>query len=910
MYTLNRLLISDLTTEHLINPVGIDCASPRFCWKLKSGGFNVEQTAWQMILFEKDRQIFDTGRIQSSQSTETVLPGFEAQPVTRYDMQVTVWDNKGRSASAFGFFETGRMGMPFKSSWVEPVQEPTPSSMDSERDGDTMAENAIPRDADGNRTYEEFRPAQYIRIPFNIRKSVRGMRIYATAHGLYRLEINGTCPRQRLLAPENTAYHRLLLYQTYDVTEFLRPGENVIGAVLADGWWAGRVGTTADCCQYGNTTGLLLDGEIAYADGTTDFISAEQGLSCTGPVIFSDLFVGEKYDAGKEMPGWSMPGFDDRNWLPVLKKEYPKDRLKGQAMPPVRSIKEFTPEVVFHAPNGDLILDAGQVLAGVTEIRLEAKAGQEIHLEHFEVLGKDGNYFNSILNVNKDQTDIYITKDGYQTWCPAFTYHGFRYVRITGWPGRISPDNFRIHVLASEMENIGYFHTSDERLNQLQSNIWWSQVSNTVSIPTDCPQREKAGWTGDIMAYAPTLCFNRMADPFLTSWMDNVRAEQMENGAIPMIVPYLKAYATFLKNNLGTDTSCGWGDAVIMVPYALYKAYGDRRVLEENYEAMGRWMDYIRSRAQNVHPEDWADWDEERKERSRYLWNTDFHFGDWLIPSIVLGNPDAMAMNRTAYATMGTVAPAYYAFSARNMAEISEILGKEAEAAEYQALYSKIRDAFIAEYVHEDGTMDADYQGIYVIALRMGLVPEELRGQMVRHLCDLIRRNHDCLDTGFLSVLFLMDVLTDNGRADVAYKLLFQTACPGWLYEVEKGGTTMWESWGAIGEDGTVSTYSYNHYAFGCVGDWMYRHLGGLQPIEPGYRKFRVAPSFDSGLTSAAVSEETPYGKAAVEWHLADGHAFVHAEIPPNTKAVIDLPGKEPITVGSGQYDYIISNGV
>ena len=276
----------------------------------------------------------------------------------------------------------------------------------------------------------------------------------------------------------------------------------------------------------------------------------------------------------------------------------------------------------------------------------------------------------------------------------------------------------------------------------------------------------------------------------------------------------------------------------------------------------------------------------------------------------MLGNPDAMAMNRTAYATMGTVAPAYYAFSARNMAEISEILGKEAEAAEYQALYSKIRDAFIAEYVHEDGTMDADYQGIYVIALRMGLVPEELRGKMVRHLCDLIRRNHDCLDTGFLSVLFLMDVLTDNGRADVAYKLLFQTACPGWLYEVEKGGTTMWESWGAIGEDGTVSTYSYNHYAFGCVGDWMYRHLGGLQPIEPGYKKFRVAPSFDSGLTSVAVSEETPYGKAAVEWHLADGHAFVHAEVPPNAKAVIDLPGKEPITVGSGQYDYIISNGV
>ena len=405
------------------------------------------------------------------------------------------------------------------------------------------------------------------------------------------------------------------------------------------------------------------------------------------------------------------------------------DNLVGQSMPPVRPVKIFEPERVFTAPNGDIIVDAGQVLAGVTALTVACEAGREIRLQHFEVLDKDGNFFDSILNTNKEQTDIYITRDGAQTWHPRFTYHGFRYVRVTGWPGMPRTSDFRIIALASEMDDIGRMTTSDLRLNQLLSNIWWSQISNTISIPTDCPQREKAGWTGDIMAYAPTLCFNRDANAFLSSWMDSVRAEQMADGAVPMIVPYLKAYATFLRDNLGTDTSCGWGDAAIIVPLRVYEAYGNRRILEDNYETMARWMEYIDERARNHHPEGYEGWDDERKARSRWLWNTDFHFGDWLIPSIVLGNPDAMAMNQTAYATMGIVAPAYYAFSAKNMSKIAAILGKEGDARRYAELYEHIREAFIAEYVHDDGTMDADFQGIYVIALQMDLVPEDVQAE-------------------------------------------------------------------------------------------------------------------------------------------------------------------------------------
>ena len=397
------------------------------------------------------------------------------------------------------------------------------------------------------------------------------------------------------------------------------------------------------------------------------------------------------------------------------------------------------------------------------------------------------------------------------------------------------------------MDEIRSFETSDPQLNQLQKNIVWSQISNTLSIPTDCPQRERAGWTGDIMAFAPTMCFNRESNAFLTRWMQSVRADQLPNGAVPDVVPYMKAYQGVNKL-FGTDTSCGWGDAVIIVPLAVYRAYGDTKILEQNYEAMIKWMNYIYDRTQNHHPDDYAAWDKTRQERSKYLWNTDFHFGDWLVPSMVLGNPDGGAMMDTAFATKDIVAPAYYAFSARSMKAVAEALGKKEDAAYYQDLYEKIREAFIEEYVSAEGLIEPDLQGIYVIALKNGLVTDELRPKMVLHLCELIEKNGNCLDTGFLSVLFLMDVLCENGCRDYAYKLLYQKKCPSWLYEVEHGATTMWESWGAVLEDGTVSTYSYNHYAFGCIGEWLYREIGGLQALEPGYKKIRFAPDLKLSL--------------------------------------------------------------
>ena len=429
-------------------------------------------------------------------------------------------------------------------------------------------------------------------------------------------------------------------------------------------------------------------------------------------------------------------------------------------------------------------------------------------------------------------------------------------------------------------------------------------MANTISIPTDCPQRERAGWTGDIMVFAPTLCMNQKADAFLTRWMRNLRADQLDNGAVPNVVPYLKSYRLMAKNGSGFDTSCGWGDAVLHVPLAVYWQYGDKRILEENYESMKSWLSYIQDRAENHHPVDYDTWEEDRKQRSKYLWNTDFHYGDWLVPSMVLGNKDAMAMIKTARATMGYVAPEYYANSAKTLSQIAGYLGKEQDVLYYTQLYDNIKKAFIEEYINEDGKFELDLQGIYIIALNNGLYTDELRPKMVGHLRELIKLNRGCLDTGFLSVAYLMDVLCENNCRDLAYSLLYQNQCPSWLYEVEHGATTMWESWGAIGENGEVSTYSYNHYAFGCIGEWIYRELGGIQVVEPGYKRFRIKPAFDCGLTCAEAKMDTPYGLLKVNWSIGENSNFLQVTVPCNTSAEIVLPQNKTQMVGSGQYTF------
>jgi alpha-L-rhamnosidase len=903
---MSNLSISKMTVEHMTAPVGLDVKAPRFAWVLEnSAQQNIVQAAYQLQIFSEHTSVADTGRVSAADSIEVKIPGFEAAPKTAYQVQLRVWDNEGNEAAAETGFETGFLGTGWEASWYEPEQVPTEPSVDYDGEG-TNVEATVEVVEEKERDFAEFRPAQYIRIPVQVGKKLTKARTYMTSHGVYRFYVNGSRPDDREFAPDNTAYQGFLQYQTYDITPYLKEGKNILGITVGDGWWVGRVGLTGDSCQYGTTLGLILQTELFYEDGTKEVVTGADGVSATGALVFSDIFVGEKYDATKELVGWEKADYDDSSWKKLNPVSYGTENLSGQYGEPVRPIKVFKPISIIKTPKGETVLDVGQVMAGQIEATITAEAGREIKFEHSEVLDADGNYYNNILGINKEQTDIYVTKEGTQTYRPIFSYHGFRYVKISGWNGEPSVDDFTVYVLSSQMDDIGTFTTSNEKLNQLQHNIYWSQISNTLSIPTDCPQRERAGWTGDIMAFSPTLCFNRNADAFLTRWMKSLRIDQRPDGAVTDVVPYLRAYELMNKAS-GFHTSCGWGDAVILVPLAAYRAYGDKQILADNYDAMVKWMDYIKGRCENNHPEGYESWDEAHKARSRYLWNTDFHFGDWLVPSMVLGNPDGGAMINTALATKEYVAPAYYAFSAKNMKAVAEALGKTEDAKAFGELYENIKKAYIEEYVSDEGRIPQELQGLYVIALKNDLVSEEARPKMAAHLREMIEQNDNCLDTGFLSVLFLMDVLCENGMRDLAYKILYQTKCPSWLYEVEHGATTMWESWGAVLEDGTVSTYSYNHYAFGCVGEWMYKTLGGLKLLEPGYKRFAVSPDYDCGLSNASVSQDSPYGNIEVSWKKENSSVELNVKVPVNTTAEIALENGNTVTVGSGSYRYVIA---
>ncbi len=583
------------------------------------------------------------------------------------------------------------------------------------------------------------------------------------------------------------------------------------------------------------------------------------------------------------MPGWSAPGFDDSGWNPVTLADHGYGNLVAQYGEPVRAVQALPAVQVLTTPAGETVVDFGQVIAGRMRMTVRGPTGTEVFLQHGEVLDEHGNFFQNISWRNKDQTDVYVLRGGgEETYEPTFTFHGFRYVKVTGYPGEVRPEDFTAVVLASDLPPAGTFETSDPRLNRLQANIVWSQRGNFLSIPTDCPQRERTGWTGDIQAFAPTAVFNMGVKAFLTRWLRNVQREQLPDGQIPNFVPTTPSMA----DPFNAPSSAGWGDACIIVPWVLYREYADEGVLAESYPTMQRWLAYIERQAANGLPEGMTpeQLTPAERERQRYLWNTGFHFGDWLIPSIP--NPVEGAL-----ATRELVATCFYAYSAGLLARVARVLGKTEDAERYAELNRRVRRAFTEEYLSADGRLKAHFQGIYVLALHLGMIPEESRPGVLGQLLGLIEANGDRLDTGFASVPFLLDVLCDHGRADVAYRLLFQTECPSWLYEVERGATTIWETWRAITPDGKVQPVSYNHYAFGCVGDWMYRRLGGLWRLEPGYRHFAVRPDFGCGLTWVRTRHETVYGTAAVFWTRKSDGLTLEVTVPAGTTATVHLPG-------------------
>jgi alpha-L-rhamnosidase len=591
----------------------------------------------------------------------------------------------------------------------------------------------------------------------------------------------------------------------------------------------------------------------------------------------SDIYDGETYDARREQAGWSEPGLDDHDWVGVRVVGRDLATLIAPSGPPVRRMQIVKPAAVTHSPSGRTIVDFGQNIVGRVRLTVTGRAGQTITLRHAEVLEK-GEICTRPLRFAA-ATDRYTLRGGgSETWEPRFTYHGFRFVDVEGWPGEPGADDLVGVVCHSDLERIGWFECSDPLINRLHENVVWSMRGNFLDVPTDCPQRdERLGWTGDIQVFAPTACFLYDTAGFLTSWLADLAVDQDANGAVPFFVPDI---------NDGPVVPAGaWGDASVIVPWVIYSRYGDAGILEAQFGSMRAWVDHVHHLAGD-----------------RLLWDKGFQFGDWLDPA---APPERPGDARTDSALVAT---AYFARSAELVARAAAVLGRRAEARRYGSLSHRVRKAFAGEYVSASGRMAGDTATAYSLALQFGLLPSD--GQRRRagaRLAQLVRESGYRISTGFVGTPLVCDALCSVGEHQAAFRLLTQRACPSWLYPVTMGATTVWERWDSMLPDGSVNpgdTTSFNHYALGAVADWLHRVVGGLSPAEPGYRRIEFHPLIGGGLTHARVRHRTPYGLAECAWRIEEGRIQVEVTVPPNCTAHVSLPrtGSAPIDVGAGTH--------
>jgi alpha-L-rhamnosidase len=750
-------------------------------------------------------------------------------------------------------------------------------------------------------------PAPLLRHSFSADSGIVAARVYATSLGLYELRLNGQRVGDAVLTPGWTSYDHRLQYQTYDVTDLVHEGDNALGAILGDGWYRGYMGFTGERNMYGDRLALLLQLHLTYADGRGEIIGSDgQWRATRGPIQMSDIYNGEIYDARQEKLGWDTAGYDDNDWCGVRQLDHTKEIVVAQDGPFIRRHEELRPARIFHSPKGETILDFGQNMVGWIQLRVRGPVGTTITLRHAEVLDQQGNLYTENLR-RADQTTRYTLKgltDADEVFEPHFTFQGFQYVAVEGFPGEPTLDNFTGVVIHSDTPSTGTFECSNPLINQLQHNIVWGQKGNFVDVPTDCPQRdERLGWTGDTQVFIRTACFNMNVPTFFTKWLRDLSADQ-RNGSVPHVVPDLIAKTGL--GELGDEAGSGaaaWGDAAVICPWTIYLCYGDTRLLAEQYESMTAWVNYIHSR---------TDGD--------YIWRKDFQFGDWLD---YRGQDDRLPTPVTNYELIGT---AFFAYSADLLAKAARVLGKTAEAERYDDLANKVKAAFNDEFVTPAGRVGPNTQTAYLLALHFDLLPEAMRPLAVERLVAEIEQEQYHLTTGFVGTPYLCHVLSRYGHTDVAYKLLNQEDYPSWLYPVKQGATTIWERWDGIKPDGSfqdAGMNSFNHYAYGAIGEWLYRVVAGIEldPAQPGYKHIILRPQPGGGLTQAAGRLKTLYGELVSQWAIEDDTFEWTVVVPPNTTATVHLPPEKGGTitrngqavsglvheVGAGEYRFVVS---
>ena len=855
---LTILGISSLTCEYRSELLGTDVLRPRFSWQLVSELRGTGQTAYRLQVIGSEAEFespsWDTGRVESDQSIQVEYDGPLLQSRCRYHYRVKVWDNFGRESdwSDIAWWEMGLLTPEeWKAAWITPDPEVY----------DLHAKEVF-----------------MLRKRFEAQEGIRSARIYATAAGVYEIYVNGQRVGDELLAPGWTSYKHRHQYQTYDVTSQIQSGANGMGVLLGDGWFKGELTWLSKRNIYGDRRAMLLQLCIQYADGSEEWMGTDPSWkSSTGPILLSELYAGEIYDARLEKTDWNEAYAEEDEWAGTIAIQHPVDHLVAQENWPTRVTQHIHPEQVLRTPAGEIVLDMGQNLVGRIRMILNVPAETKITLQHAEVLDKQGNFYTGNLRKAK-QTVEYIAKGGTtENYAPHFTFQGFRYVKVEGFPYQqddILMNAFIAEVIHSDMALSGTFECSHPMVNQLQRNIVWGQRGNFLDVPTDCPQRdERLGWTGDAQVFIRTAAFNYHIGPFMTKWLRDLKADQRPSGSVPYVIPNaLEDYTSTMWGD-ETFTSSAWGDAATVCPWIVYLMYGDARLLAEQYGSMKAWVEFIRAQG-----------------TEEYLWNTGFQFGDWLALDAHEGSYFGATPNEL-------VATAFFALSTKIVRDAAVVLEYEEDARTYDTLWNGIVAKFREHFMTREGRMAASTQTAHILPLVFSLVEGNDRKLIANDLNELIIRNDYHLDTGFVGTPYLCLALSDNGYHETAVKLLLQDAYPSWLYSISKGATTIWEHWDGIKPDGSFwsdDMNSYNHYAYGAVGDWMYRYVAGLSmdESEPAYKKIVIHPRITEGeLHYARVSYASPYGSIKCGWHITDAGIELTATIPVNTRAEITLPG-------------------
>ncbi|MGI8950116.1 MAG: family 78 glycoside hydrolase catalytic domain [Chitinophagaceae bacterium] len=848
-FSFAQITVRNLLTENLSNPICLDVLQPRFSWQIiDSTEKNVMQIAYEIRMsenaasLEKGQKIFwSSGKILSDSSVHVAYKGNALQSNQKYFWQVKVWDNSGKNSawSAPAFFKMGLLdSTDWKAKWIEVG----------------YVEDSV------------MRPSPLFRKEFSSTKKIQSATAYITAHGLYEANINGEKVGDAYLTPGWTSYNKRLQYQAYDVTSLLKNGKNAVGVALCNGWYRGYIAWGGNKDTYGKTLGLLFQLEIIYEDGTREtIISDETWKSSTGAIRSSEIYDGEIYDARKEKTEWTTSQYNDANWSSVKVQNYPMKNLIATCNEPIKKHESFKPIHIFKTPKNEQVIDFGQNLVGWVEIKLKGKAGDSIKIFHAEVLDKNGNFYTDNLRAAKEE-DVYILKGNEEeVFHPHFTFQGFRYIKIENYSGELKPENFTAYALYSDMKSTGNFTTSNPLLNQLQHNIQWGQKGNFLDVPTDCPQRdERLGWTGDAQVFSRTATFNMNVNNFFAKWLRDVAADQYASGSVPFVIP----------NVLGEDAggSTGWADVATIIPWNMYLAYGDKKILEQQYPSMKAWVNFMQQNSKNN------------------LWDTGFHFGDWLFY-----RPDDDNDGRSAVTDKYLIAQCFYAHSTQLLINAAQVLGNTADINKYSELLQKIKQAFLQEYVTPNGHLVSGTQTAYVLALNFDMLPENLRAQAAQRLVRNIEDYDNHLTTGFLGASYLCPVLSRFGYDSVAYKLLLQETYPSWLYPVKMGATTIWERWDGIKPDSSFENpgmNSFNHYAYGAIGDWMYRVIAGIDTYDSGvgYKKIKIMPHIGGNLMYANADFETYYGMIRSHWKIDSNKIQLNVEIPVNTTASVYIP--------------------